>query len=261
MKVFISWSGDQSLAVAQALWKFLPDIIQNVDPWMSAESLTAGARWTPKISEQLEETKFGIICLTPTNQAASWLLFEAGALAKTLKDTVVVPYLTNIEPSEVVGPLAQFQSIRRDKKGTWELVKSINKALSEKPLEDARLRRLFERTWPELADAFETIPEPESSPEEQRSEKDILREVLELTRDLSRRHRSNVALINNLLQGGRFTTMSRESDGMYYETDVQYSPPYYPNVMSQEEVEDKAQEDLDYETRKEQAREEDERPF
>jgi len=124
MKIFISWSGDQSRAVTEALWKLLPDIIQFVEPWVSGRSITAGARWTPE-------------------------MFEAGVLAKTLEDAVVVPYLINMEPPEVTGPLAQFQAIRWNREETWELVKAINETLSERALPEERLNRLFERTWPD----------------------------------------------------------------------------------------------------------------
>lgn len=247
MKVFISWSGNQSRAVAEALWKLLPDIIQFVDPWVSGRSITAGARWTPEINKQLEETKFGIICLTHANQTEPWVLFEAGALAKTLEDTAVVPYLINMEPPEVTGPLAQFQAIRWDKEGTWELVKAINEALSEKALPEARLNRLFERTWPDLDAAFKAMPKSEIPPSDQRAMPDILREVLVLTRYISRQIRRGEgvdpndirALVNESISQARFTAMIPDADGLYYQREVEFYPsypPYYPNVGRREEV-------------------------
>src|SRR5262245_19790474 len=87
MKVFISWSGDISKAVASALRDWLPKVIQHVKPWMSEQDIPKGTRWLGYISEQLKEVKTGIICLTPDNQQNPWILFEAGALAKTVEDT------------------------------------------------------------------------------------------------------------------------------------------------------------------------------
>src|ERR1700749_560604 len=67
MKVFISWSGTRSRAVANALHPWLPDVLQQMEPWMSQRDIGAGARWSQELDEQLESTQFGIICVTPEN--------------------------------------------------------------------------------------------------------------------------------------------------------------------------------------------------
>jgi hypothetical protein len=93
MKVFISWSGPRSKAAAQALHQWLPDVIQSIEPWMSAEDIDAGARWGNEVTNELAQTRCGIICLTQDNLTAPWILFEAGALSKTIEKTYVIPYL------------------------------------------------------------------------------------------------------------------------------------------------------------------------
>src|SRR5215470_12920914 len=87
--VFLSWSKDRSKAVAQALSEWLPDVIQEIQPWIST-SIPAGARWGKDIAAALATIKLGIICVTYENQHEPWLLFEAGALAKTLDDNTYV---------------------------------------------------------------------------------------------------------------------------------------------------------------------------
>jgi hypothetical protein len=82
MKVFISWSGERSRAVAEALREWLPNVIQTVNLWVSLADIEKGARWSTDITAQLEECSVGLICLTPENLSAPWLLFEAGALSK-----------------------------------------------------------------------------------------------------------------------------------------------------------------------------------
>jgi TIR domain len=111
MKVFISWSGPRSKAVAEALRDWLPDVMQAVKPWVSSEDIRKGKQWNLELTRELEGTHVGVICLTPENLTAPWLLFEAGALSKlqTEKDAHVCTYLVNMPYTDVTGPLAGFQ--------------------------------------------------------------------------------------------------------------------------------------------------------
>src|SRR5262249_46316277 len=112
MKVFISWSGERSRAVAEALRDWLPQVIQVVEPWVSVADIEKGSRWGADIAGKLAECRVGLICLTPENLFAPWLLFEAGALAKTLEQTSVCPYLLDLQFADIRDPLAQFQATR-----------------------------------------------------------------------------------------------------------------------------------------------------
>ena len=82
MRVFISWSGQRSLAVGEALRDWLPLVIQSIRPFLSSTDIRAGQSWFNEISDHLKETNFGICCVTPANQSEPWLNFEAGAIAK-----------------------------------------------------------------------------------------------------------------------------------------------------------------------------------
>ncbi len=64
MKVFISWSGEQSRIVAEALRDWLPDVIQAIEPFLSSHDIPKGARWGLELAHELEGTSVGIICLT-----------------------------------------------------------------------------------------------------------------------------------------------------------------------------------------------------
>jgi hypothetical protein len=185
MKVFLSWSGERSKVAAQILRQWLPEVIQSLEPWMSAADINAGARWNSELTNKLAETRCGIICLTEDNQLAPWVHFEAGSLSKTIEKTYVIPYLIDLEPADInAGPLTQFQAKRSNKAETWELVRTLNGAL-DKPLAEAQLERGFERCWNELETKLKDLPEP-TSHQEKRSEGDKLTEVLEVVRTLQR---------------------------------------------------------------------------
>jgi TIR domain-containing protein len=187
MKVFISWSGEPSRTVALALRDWIPTVIQTVRPWMSQSDIEAGTRWSPEIAQELEASQFGIICLTNNNQSAPWIMFEAGALAKTIPNTIVIPYLINLAPTDVSnGPLAQFQAKQADEDGTWSVISAINR-MGENPLPDNHLRKTFDRWWPDLKQILDTLPSAAVLDKPTRSTDDKLTEVLELVRELSRR--------------------------------------------------------------------------
>jgi len=189
MNVFISWSGDTSHQIAEALRDWLKCVIQSVEPWISSEDIEKGARWGAEIAKKLEQSKVGIICLTPTNLTSPWLLFEAGALSKTLENTFVIPYLYALEPANITGPLSQFQAARADKPETQRMVTTVNKALGGDAIEASVLERSFEKWWPELAGRLSMVSKmnPDTSKPPERPVQDILGELLEMTRRMSQR--------------------------------------------------------------------------
>lgn len=187
MRVFISWSGNKSKEVAVALRRWIPDVIQTVEPWMSGLDINAGARWSKEITTELEEIKFGIICLTKQNRSAPWILFEAGALAKSLRDTFVCPYLIDLNPADIPqGPLTQFQAKLANEKETLELISAINKAMKDDVVPEDTLKKRFEKWWPDLESTLKNLP-AEQENEETRTVDDKVLEILNLVRELSRR--------------------------------------------------------------------------
>ena len=187
MKVFISWSGHRSNKVARTLSDWLPSVIQAVKPWMS-EQIAKGARWSPEVARELQETRFGIVCLTPENLTAPWILFETGALSKTIESTYVCPYLLGLKPTDIQGPLAQFQAAKAEPTDTLDLVKSINAAQGETALPAKSVESAFDKWWPELEKELQEISKqsPTTPDRKKRTEMDVLEEVLDIVRQLRR---------------------------------------------------------------------------
>lgn len=157
MKVFLSWSGTRSQRVATALRDWLPNVLQAVSPWLSSSDIQVGARWANELDLQLQESRVGIICLTPENLAAPWLLYEAGALSKAVESAFVCPYLIGFNPSELSGPLVQFQATTSTRDGTLDLVRMLNRALGNQALDEKVLDRAFQIWWPGLSAELDQI--------------------------------------------------------------------------------------------------------
>lgn len=190
MKVFISWSGEQSHEIAVALRGWLPSVIQALDPYESSEDIDKGARWSTDISKELEGSSFGILCITPENLQAPWLNFEAGALSKSFDHSRVSPFLIGIKWSEVQGPLLQFQAVTSKKQDVLKLLKSLNAACGEDGIPEDRLGHIFDTWWPELAEKLAAIEKEvkkgsaKTTVDDQQpiGQSDVLEEVLELVR-------------------------------------------------------------------------------
>jgi biotin carboxyl carrier protein len=125
--------------------------------------------------------------LTPENQNAPWVLFEAGALAKTLENAFVCPYLIDLAPSDLVtSPLSQFQAKQANREQTWELILTINQALRDRATPEERLRRIFDRWWPDLEQEIQNPPEVKPTRITKNTLEEMLRETLDEVRELRR---------------------------------------------------------------------------
>lgn len=182
MKIFLSWSGDRSRAVATALRDWLPKVIQAVQPWLSSADIDKGTRWATEVASQLQDIRLGIICLTPENLAAPWLLFEAGALSKTLAHTYVCTYLVGLEPSDLSWPLAMFQATKANKEETRKLLHTINKALDADALTGPQLDETVEVWWPHFESALSAALAMPAATKVERPDRELLEELISLSR-------------------------------------------------------------------------------
>ena len=183
MRVFISWSGEQSRQIAIALRNWLPKVIQPTKPYMSERDNEAGTLWEQVIASELEESSFGVVCLTPSNLDSRWLHFEAGAISKAVGESRVVPLLYHLGTRDVGLPLSRFQMKPLDRQGVWETLESMNSRLdADHRLEINTLAGVFNALWPKLDEELQKVPTGEAA--KQRSQDDLLEEILGLVRTL-----------------------------------------------------------------------------
>jgi hypothetical protein len=184
MKVFLSWSGSTSRAVASALYDWLPMVLQAVQPWMSEESVPKGQQWSLLLQQELRETAACIICLTPENLEAPWLHFEAGQAARALDSAYICPYLVGVSKADLTGPLSLFQATAADQLETLRLVETINSTLGTNVLKTDLLRRTYEFMWPVLNARLGAIRE--TVVERKRPSSQVLEEILDTIRRMER---------------------------------------------------------------------------
>lgn len=189
--VFISWSGQRSKWAAEALRDWLPLVLQAARPWMSEADIDKGSRGLDEVGRALEGMKIGIICLTPENLDARWILYEAGALSKTLdaKTRLCTYLLAGLQFQNVQAPLGMFQATKAEKEETRKLVHTINKALDGEPVPEQNLDAVFDGMWPRLEQKLTALPEVEQVVEAGRSSEEMLAEILEISRAEANRRR------------------------------------------------------------------------
>jgi hypothetical protein len=147
VKIFLSWSGERSKSMAELLSKWLPRVIQNCCTWTSERDIEKGLPWFEQIEKTLNEYNFGIICTTPENYSAPWLLFEAGALSKSIGGSRVCPLLLGMSPGELSGPLKQFQATVFEINDMLKLVQTINSRLGDRMIDHDILLDCFTKYW------------------------------------------------------------------------------------------------------------------
>lgn len=205
MKIFLSWNGVRSKAMADALRNWLPLVLQSVHPSCS-QDISPGQVWVIELKKRLEECKLGILCITKENTDSAWICFEAGAISKTFQDSLVIPLLLDLELSDLSSkiPLSHFQARKTDRDSIKEVLLTLN-AIGENSIPEKHLDALFEMAWPKLeADldkARAQLPAPSEKSIASRPQSVVLEDLVaeirgmeNRLRDIGPRASSSVAL-------------------------------------------------------------------
>lgn len=218
MKIFISWSGETSREIGEAFRNWLPDVLQFVQPYFTPNDIEKGQRWSAEIAANLEASKFGLMCITAENLLSPWLMFEAGAISKSTTSSRVCPLLFGVEPSQLTGPLLQFQATAFSKEEVLKFLLSINESHAN-PLTEPGLKRAFDRWWPELEEKIDAIL---NNPKNRikapnRTQIDMVEEILSHVRLLSNKpdgelaNQWNIIFKNSLDFGEKYLKISKSS--------------------------------------------------
>lgn len=209
MKVFISWSGEMSKRVGEAFKNWIPHVLQTVEPYYTPTDIEKGTRWSHDIAAELESSSAGIFFVTRENLKSPWLAFEAGAISKQVDDSLVCPVLIDLGTSDLNGPLTQFQVTPFQKAEIKKLIQALNKANPDNVLNESILNQAFEKNWPDLEEHVSEIirsTSPDRDEQAKRDDREVLNEILDLTRSLAiqktggfKTHNELNTLISNFL--------------------------------------------------------------
>jgi hypothetical protein len=189
VKVFISWSGETSKEFGQAFRTWLPRVLQSAKPYFTPADTEKGARWANEISKELEQSDICIIILTRENLNSRWIMFEAGAISRTVEQARICPIVFDVDKTDVEPPLSTFQATSFTKAEIRQLLATINRAAKDASLSEKDVDAVFEKWWPDLAQEVSAIAAKQPSSGAQiRSEKDLVEENLLLTRALVMEH-------------------------------------------------------------------------
>lgn len=188
MKIFVSWSGQLSKMIAKELKKWIPCIIQSASVFYSPEDIEKGQNWNSRITEELSNCNYGIICLTEENKNSPWINFEAGAIAKAL-DSRITALMIGINPSDIQGPLSSYQATKINKEEIFKLFVSINNC-QENPIENGTLTFLFGAVWDKIEKNINKIIKEYEVPKKGVLKKsdntEILEDILQIVREQNR---------------------------------------------------------------------------
>lgn len=157
MRVFLSWSGETSHSIALIIRDWLPQVLQEVQPFISSHDIAKGERGLDIIARNLQDTDFGIVVITESNKGSPWINFEAGALSKSLQSGHVVPLICGMSEIDITGsPLRQFQYSFPTLEGIQMLVTSVNQHCTH-PVAERVLERAFAKWWPEFEGEYKRV--------------------------------------------------------------------------------------------------------
>jgi TIR domain len=155
MRLFISWSGERSQQLAQALKGWLETHFEGhgIRVFVSSE-IKKGSLWLPAVTAELQQAEAGLVCVTAKSLDSDWVLFEAGALSAAVAlntgEARIFTYLLGVEPAALPGPLSIYQSTVATKEDTLLLVNSLLGYLKRDQVGVEAFAPIWDDLWPKL---------------------------------------------------------------------------------------------------------------
>ncbi|WP_287373314.1 toll/interleukin-1 receptor domain-containing protein [Prosthecochloris sp.] len=145
MKVFFSYSGVRSKSTAEAFSDLLKRVFPDVSIFGMQTDIAVGDMWRNALEQASAESEMAFVFLTRENMDKPWINFEMGYLKEKVNN--IIPFLVDFPPSELAGPLSQFQALRPQKEDVYNLFIHIYEKSNVGMENKDALHSVFERNW------------------------------------------------------------------------------------------------------------------
>lgn len=149
-KVFISWSGSFSKLIAEHLHRHFFNYPRVLEPWISSHDITSGNAWFEETSEALNDSNYGVVCLTPGASKKPWINFEIGWLYGKLNNCKIITFEEQID-----NPLACLQRLNGHEERTW--FNLLREMIPEEVLPNEQIWDRVHRRFPEIEELFNLV--------------------------------------------------------------------------------------------------------
>ncbi len=157
--VFIAWSTDRMLKLAEVTRDWLSDALQSAKPFVSSE-ITPGKNWRKRLESKLKECSFFVACMSVESCTSPWPFFEAGVFlgndAERNLSAIYVPSENDdpTKPTEVLerlrfSPFGTYQLVPCTEGGYKKLLRAIAFSL-DSSVDGRRIDASFDRSWPSV---------------------------------------------------------------------------------------------------------------
>ncbi|MGK7955998.1 MAG: methyltransferase domain-containing protein [Crocosphaera sp.] len=146
-QIFISWSGSLGKLIAEYLYS---DLFSYADlrPWISSHNIAVGSAWFEETKEALNNSDYGVVCLTPGASKKPWINFEIGWLYGKLNNCKIITF-----GEEIGNPLANLQRRNGLNRDTWfELLREM---IPTEDRSDKEIDLLINNEFPKLMELYE----------------------------------------------------------------------------------------------------------
>jgi hypothetical protein len=187
MKVLLCWFSEASKEVSLLLGELLRKDLPFAEVCISAEDIHNGSQWLSEMPGLLEHTEFAILALTSKDVDSPWVLFEAGYLLRAMDGSNVRVIMVDLAVTGLSAPLGQLEAISTKKEDILKLTHSINQRSLEswnQGMTENELQNAFEIHWPKCES--ELLRLGRQAPKKMRSDREVLYEILELSRGIAR---------------------------------------------------------------------------